>query len=108
MRTVHQGGGSAKDRSEGLAAMAHIQIGKEVLFKVIWFRHLGCWYLFVRGLVSWSCEGPTLWWRACRTEAPISVDQRCLEMPERPLDKSHDAKFCRYERILKLNAADKR
>jgi hypothetical protein len=27
--------------------MVYVQIGKEILFKVIWFRHLECWYLFV-------------------------------------------------------------
>ena len=65
--------------------MVYVQIGKEVLFKVIWFRHLECWYLFVVWLVG-VVRGPTLCWNASKAEAPMSVGRRCLRMSERPSD----------------------
>jgi hypothetical protein len=65
--------------------MVYVQIGKEVLFKVIWFRHLEYWYLFVVWLVG-VVRGPTLCWNASKAEAPMSVVRRCLRMSERPSD----------------------
>jgi hypothetical protein len=65
--------------------MVYVQIGKEILFKVIWFRHLECWYLFVVWLVC-VVRGPTLCWNASKAEAPMSVGRRCLRMSERPSD----------------------
>jgi hypothetical protein len=55
--------------------MVYVQIGKEVLFKVISLRHLECWYLFVVWLVG-VVRGPTLCWNASKAEAAVFISRR--------------------------------